>query len=519
MKNIYISSKGRIINYLLNHRVNDGTAVILKGDQYLTKKIIRHIKFKDKLYAGVLSFEEKNIDERLKTNIMRSFEEILLPNMEGRYNILWVEHTDKGRLELNYVIPKIDLLTNRVLNPFWYKTDKKRIELWTDKINIQHNLSDPKDPSKKQILNNDKRDLLLKDYKELNEVLLSVVSKGIINNRNKLIDYLKKSNIEVEKINKNSLKLKLPESKNGRTLKGGIYSEKFRSLRDIKQLYRRERKELEEYINRDTQAELDRIEQQISIYTQRKNEYIQKRYIEAGRVAEGRMQRKYEEYDEKRNIRSFKNGEKRQYKNNNNFNSIFDINDYNSNSSSFHSKSLTDGKHDLLLLGIRKENDDNYRTILQRNRRRRELKRGTLFTIREERKLFYERTFKYNKDLQSESVAHENQIRREYEESHERERKTHFRDKKRLSGVNIIFNDRITEAYERRRSYSRQGEIILGAIEDIAATVEKNRRRIKEYKQSIEYIKNFISEKKELIDNIEYSFDDSENEILNRGPF
>lgn len=62
---------------------------------------------KHKTCVGVLSFEEKDIDEQLKFKLMADFEKALMTDeAQGRYNILWVEHNDKGRLELNFVILK-----------------------------------------------------------------------------------------------------------------------------------------------------------------------------------------------------------------------------------------------------------------------------------------------------------------------------------------------------------------------------------------------------------------------------
>ncbi|CCF81062.1 hypothetical protein HBZS_115110 [Helicobacter bizzozeronii CCUG 35545] len=53
-----------------------------------------------------MSFEERNIDESLKQEIMQSFEQMLMTEvMADRYDILWVEHTDKDRLELNFGDP------------------------------------------------------------------------------------------------------------------------------------------------------------------------------------------------------------------------------------------------------------------------------------------------------------------------------------------------------------------------------------------------------------------------------
>ncbi|WP_213085254.1 relaxase/mobilization nuclease domain-containing protein, partial [Neisseria gonorrhoeae] len=39
---------------------------------------------------------------------------------KDQYNCLWVEHRDKGRLELNFVIPNIELLSGKRLQPYYY---------------------------------------------------------------------------------------------------------------------------------------------------------------------------------------------------------------------------------------------------------------------------------------------------------------------------------------------------------------------------------------------------------------
>ncbi|MBZ8200820.1 hypothetical protein HK935_09405, partial [Campylobacter jejuni subsp. jejuni] len=51
------------INYLLDKRVNQGTAKVLQGDEFLTRELIKSMTQKHKTCVGVLSFEEKNISE------------------------------------------------------------------------------------------------------------------------------------------------------------------------------------------------------------------------------------------------------------------------------------------------------------------------------------------------------------------------------------------------------------------------------------------------------------------------
>ncbi|GAA8787653.1 hypothetical protein BTM142_15180 [Helicobacter pylori] len=66
------------VNYLLNERVEQGTAKVLKGDANLTKSLLLSLTQKHKACVGCLSFEESNINESLKYELMESFENALL---------------------------------------------------------------------------------------------------------------------------------------------------------------------------------------------------------------------------------------------------------------------------------------------------------------------------------------------------------------------------------------------------------------------------------------------------------
>ncbi|MFK0518742.1 mobilization protein, partial [Campylobacter coli] len=47
------------INYLLDKRTLQGTARVLKGDEFLTRELIKSMSQKHKTCMGVLSFEEE----------------------------------------------------------------------------------------------------------------------------------------------------------------------------------------------------------------------------------------------------------------------------------------------------------------------------------------------------------------------------------------------------------------------------------------------------------------------------
>ncbi|OOQ21926.1 relaxase/mobilization nuclease domain-containing protein [Helicobacter pylori] len=245
------------VNYLLNERVEQGTAKVLKGDANLTKSLLLSLTQKHKACVGCLSFEESNIDESLKYELMESFENALLTQeMQNRYNILWVEHTDKGRLELNFVIPKIDLGKQKAFNPYYHKVDLKRIDTWQNVVNLKYTFTNPKDLEKQQISNyhNTKTPqgkAIFKNYKELDNYLYNAVTQGLLNSRAEIIELLQASNYEITRQGKDYISVKLPNQQKAKRLKGIIYDERFAEQRLIEQ-------ELREYSqNKDTSRERD----------------------------------------------------------------------------------------------------------------------------------------------------------------------------------------------------------------------------------------------------------------------
>ncbi|WP_187836343.1 relaxase/mobilization nuclease domain-containing protein [Helicobacter pylori] len=245
------------VNYLLNERVKQGTARVLKGDANLTKSLLLSLTQKHKACVGCLSFEEPDIDENLKHELIESFENALLTKkMQGRYNILWVEHTDKGRLELNFVIPKIDLGRQKAFNPYYHKVDLKRIDTWQNVVNLKYTFTNPKDLEKQQISNyhNTKTPqgkAIFKNYKELDNYLYNAVTQGLLNSRAEIIELLQASNYEITRQGKDYIGVKLPNQQKAKRLKGIIYDERFTEQRLIEQ-------ELREYSqNKDTSRERD----------------------------------------------------------------------------------------------------------------------------------------------------------------------------------------------------------------------------------------------------------------------
>ncbi|MFP6317658.1 relaxase/mobilization nuclease domain-containing protein [Helicobacter pylori] len=241
------------VNYLLNERVKQGTAKVLKGDANLTKSLLLSLTQKHKACVGCLSFEEPNIDENLKHELLESFEKALLTEkMQGRYNILWVEHTDKGRLELNFVIPRIDLITQKAFTPYYHSADITRIDIWKDYANLKHAFTNPKDLEKQNTIQHHNTKTpqgkeLLETYEKLDKLIQENLGK-LFNSREDIINFLKANQCEVNRQGKDYISVKLHNEPKAKRLKGFYYHETFRTIKDI-------RKQLSEARQRESQRE------------------------------------------------------------------------------------------------------------------------------------------------------------------------------------------------------------------------------------------------------------------------
>ena len=156
------------INYLLgNDYMSEGQlragARIVSGNPVVTQAMINSSNFARRYTAGVLSFEEAPdaISEADKQAIIQDFEKAMFAGMaHDRYNVLWVEHTDKKdpktgkpRLELNFLIPNTELYTGKRLQPYYHGQDAKYFRAWQTLTNNRFKLSDPDDVSHARLIN------------------------------------------------------------------------------------------------------------------------------------------------------------------------------------------------------------------------------------------------------------------------------------------------------------------------------------------------------------------------------
>lgn len=245
------------LDYLLGKDRDREHARVLSGDVDLTAALIDSSRFTKKYTSGCLSFAEADLPEDAKQKIMADFEQCLFPGMSpDQYNITWIEHRDKGRLELNFVIPNTELSTGKRLQPFYAPADINRVDEFKQIINHDYNLHSPDDPENKQLarvnIKTDENDEVALDdqgepiiepkkakigqslkadevIKDIDTKLMKAYLKGHIQDRNDAILFITDQlGYNVSRIVNKSISISLPDRKRPIRLTGEMYERGFK---------------------------------------------------------------------------------------------------------------------------------------------------------------------------------------------------------------------------------------------------------------------------------------------------
>jgi len=228
LKNSGGGSAKATMDYLLGKDKDREGARLLSGDPELTKRLSDSLSFQNRHTVGVLSFEEANLPDDHKRAIRESFESCLLAGLEkDQYNITWIEHTDKDRLELNFVIANTELTTGKRLQPYYDKVDRPLVENWKQVTNHEYHLTDPHDPDKAQAVKTLSSQNLPQDIRKIKEQIGQVIShqieQGNVIDRKDVIDTLQQAGFEIARQTDKSISIKNPDGKRNIRLEGIIY--------------------------------------------------------------------------------------------------------------------------------------------------------------------------------------------------------------------------------------------------------------------------------------------------------
>lgn len=275
-------SKG-VFDYLLKDKEQpDGKrlgAKILRGDIDNQALLIDSLDFKQKYTSGCLSFTEtaNQVTQEQKNALMDGFEQTIRAGLDvDRVSVSWIEHRDKGRLELNFVFANVDLEHGRAFQPYVHSVDKRRVNAWKDMQNIEHGFTDPNDPAKKRLMA--QRDNLPRDVKDtrqaITEGLHALIIEGAITNREGVVQALKDGGFEIARETDRAISIKNPTGKRNIRLTGGLYERDFNFSREVQNTVREASKD---YRARSTER-YDAAKQLYDSEIKRKRDYHQTRH-------------------------------------------------------------------------------------------------------------------------------------------------------------------------------------------------------------------------------------------------
>ena len=290
------------IDYFLGKDRNRKHAKLLAGDLEEVAELIDSSPYVKKYTAGCLSFYEDDLSDARKKNLIAAFEKTLFPGLTpDKYRIVWIEHRDKineetkqRRLELNFLIPNIEITTGKRLQPFFAKADLQRVDDFKTIVNHKYQLFDPDDPINRRSvkiaknLPQDKKDFI----SALNTEVALAISDGLVSDRESLKKWMIEIGLEITRTTKNQISVKNPNNPDGKPirLKGEFYEQNFRHSEQSTEFKR----EASERYRREAESRYENCLERHKKLCESKSEYHLERYATRDRTDSTELTRQLE---------------------------------------------------------------------------------------------------------------------------------------------------------------------------------------------------------------------------------
>jgi hypothetical protein len=204
---------------------------VLRGDMDRTQDLIDSIDRKWTYTHGVVSFAlEDAPTEDQQRLVMDELEALAFAGLDPeQYDITWVrhQHTEGGRVELHFVVPRMELTSGRALNiapPGWESTYRPL----RDVLNHSHGWARPDDPERARELQGAPVRVLdgfsLREGKEaLHGLLTGLIAADLIRDRAGMVAALEGAGMTIPRQGKDYITVQDPETGDRFRLKGRIY--------------------------------------------------------------------------------------------------------------------------------------------------------------------------------------------------------------------------------------------------------------------------------------------------------
>ena len=224
---------------------------VMRGDPALTIALIDGpaSQFKHHYTSGVISFAKEDAPTKAEQEaLIDSFEATAFSGLSSeQYSILWVRHTHCDRVELHFVVPRVELTSGKSLNiapPGPIKTDGRRVvhpvfDHWRDYWNHTKGWAKPDDPDRQRLM--EPKHLALKSATGLRQgldrtpdsaqavtaYLSQQVELGLVNDRASLLASLHDAGLETPRAGKHYITVLDPQTGERYRLRGTLYEQHF----------------------------------------------------------------------------------------------------------------------------------------------------------------------------------------------------------------------------------------------------------------------------------------------------
>jgi len=185
---------------LIEDLLNQPTTHLLVGYPELALALTESLVFKMAYNFGYLAFEESNIHDKYKYQIINHFEETFLAGLSAdQYQGCWFEHRDQQRLRLYFFIPTIELMTRKRINLYYDRVDRPLCEAFQHAINLHYGLTAPDEPQKRQThkVSNNIPENTKTIIRALNGLIEDAIQKGMIHHRTGMLQFLEEHGFEI----------------------------------------------------------------------------------------------------------------------------------------------------------------------------------------------------------------------------------------------------------------------------------------------------------------------------------
>lgn len=221
----------------------DPPAEILEGDPDQFIALCESLTFKNTYTTSVMSFtkeETAQIDATpgLKEKLieeMRDFAYAGFKNDDSKLMFV-TQHTHTGRLELNYLIPRVNVESGKYFNPYPPNYSGKRgpgnnqdflkhNDSFIDYVCSKYNLQNPRDPAYAREIKITPFDPQTANKKLINEYVGKHIERGEIKSRADIVKFLENAGGTITRQGKDYISVKFDDNSKAIRLKGGVYGD------------------------------------------------------------------------------------------------------------------------------------------------------------------------------------------------------------------------------------------------------------------------------------------------------